>query len=135
MTLFRIVYVSSALLPPGQEDDEVTRIVERAVIANGAHNITGALIYDGSRFAQVIEGPETVTRALCDRILADPRHADPVILEQTPAGRRLFDGFSLAYRGRSVYVERTLARPLRADEARGGPALSQLITMMREFAR
>lgn len=47
---------------------------------NPALGVTGALLFDGECFAQLVEGEHDVVRALVQRIEADPRHVDMVVL-------------------------------------------------------
>lgn len=135
MSLYRCVYVSSAKLGPVNTDEQIARIVDHATVANAAMRVTGALMYDGTRFAQLLEGPIMSAERLAERIARDPRHSRLVFLEKQLVKRRLFDGFSLAYMGNSLFVERTIALPLFSDDRRSNFALRQLIQMMQEFAR
>ena len=73
-----------------------------AILANSRHNngidgISGMLWCDGTRFAQVLEGPlESVDQAM-SRIGVDSRHHDIAILIDEPADERLFADWSMAY--------------------------------------
>lgn len=135
MSLYRCVYVSSARLEPLHKDAQVAQIADHAITANAAMQVTGALMYDGTRFAQLIEGPPLATISLAGRIAIDKRHCEVVFLEEQNTRRRLFSGFSMAYSGRSVFVERTIARPLLENDRRSKHALRSLIQLMQEFSR
>ena len=135
MSLHRCVYVSSARLDPLHQDAQIEQIVDYAKIANAAMKVTGTLIFDGSRFAQLLEGPEIEATGLARRIAIDPRHEHVVFLERQNVKRRLFDGFSMAYSGRSMFVARTIAQPLIQNDRRSRLALRQLVQLMLEFAR
>ena len=80
---FQLLYVSQ--LAPGCTWEVVKEIVAAARKHNAAHGITGALLFDGERFCQLIEGAESKVRALANNIWADPRHT---------ALRLLFAGLS-----------------------------------------
>lgn len=71
---FQLLYVSR--LAPGCNWEVVKEIVAAARTHNPAHEITGALLFDGERFCQLIEGAEADVRALAHNIWNDPRHAD-----------------------------------------------------------
>lgn len=135
MSMLRCVYVSSACLDRRHAHALVRQIVDHAVTANQAAQITGALMFDGSRFAQLIEGPESKITRLVDGLSGDPRHENIVFLERKCVTERLFNGFSMAYSGRSVFVERSIARPLADGPEQDDEALQQLIRLLQEFVR
>ena len=134
VSLYRCVYVSSARLASRHQALQVAQIVDHAVTANTASKITGALMFDGTRFAQLLEGPSLAVIALAERIRCDKRHDEVVFLEHLIADRRLFERFSMAYSGNSLFVERTIALPLVKHERRSKYALRELINLMKEFA-
>ena len=69
---YRFLYVSR--LVDGQSAGVVPQIMKRSRQHNLGRGIRGALIFDGLRFAQLLEGAETEVRPLAVRILRDPRH-------------------------------------------------------------
>ena len=71
-TSFQLLYISR--LGPGCNFSVVREIVGVARRSNPALGITGALLFDGERFCQLMEGGEPEVRALMRRIEADPRH-------------------------------------------------------------
>lgn len=135
MSLLRCVYVSSARLDLCHAHALAQQIVDHAVVANHAAQITGTLMFDGSRFAQLIEGPEANVARLVARLASDRRHEDIVFLERNRIAERLFDGFSMAYCGNSVFVKHSIARPLADSPGEADYALQQLIRLMLEFVR
>lgn len=92
------LYVSR--MAPDCDSTVVKDIVAVARRHNPAHGITGALMFDGERFSQLIEGPAEAIHELMQRITQDPRHTDL---------RVLFNGFAtagrLASRWRCGYCE------------------------------
>lgn len=76
--LHRILRVSR--IAPGISPEAVGAIFGVARRRNPALGVTGALVFDGECFAQLIEGERHVVRALAQRIGADPRHADLRVL-------------------------------------------------------
>ena len=72
-TSFQLLYISR--LGPGCDFSVVREIAGVARRTNPALGITGALLFDGERFCQLMEGGEPELRALMRRIEADPRHS------------------------------------------------------------
>lgn len=100
-TLYRLIYCSRNVilqaLPDTAMEDAINAIVASARSANKANNITGALLFTGSGFAQVLEGPREVVERTFDRICADPRHADVTVLSFTPTERRCFPDWPMGF--------------------------------------
>ena len=72
--LFHLLYVSR--VAPGTGGEQIAAIATISRQRNLAVLISGALLCDGSRFCQLLEGPEVEVRLLMTRITADPRHHD-----------------------------------------------------------
>jgi hypothetical protein len=130
--LVSLIYVSRSLLNFPDEAAEVDRIVGVSVARNEGLSVTGALIFTGKRFAQVLEGPESSLDELMNSIRRDPRHTDLTVVQQTPVAERRFAGWSMAYSGASTYVNRQIAA--QPSDSRRRAALAARITrMMEEF--
>jgi hypothetical protein len=71
-TAFQILYASQ--LAPTRKFSCVSDIITMSRVANEARGLTGALIFDGEYFCQLLEGEEAQVVALMDRIAADTRH-------------------------------------------------------------
>lgn len=124
--LTSILYVSRARLD-GEAD--VERIVAASRLSNAANEITGALLYTGVHFAQWLEGEDAVLDALLERIAADGRHRDLLVIAREPAERRSFGPWSMAYAGPSFYAD----RQIRALYGAGAPQhRSAAIAKLRE---
>ena len=91
----RILYVSQAL--DGIDATEIDRIVKVSRDFNASHSITGLLLYSGTHFAQLLEGPDSVLESLMDSIRRDARHREVRTLLQEPLARRDFDGWAMAF--------------------------------------
>jgi len=76
---------------------------------NQADNITGALLFTASGFAQVLEGQRDAVERTFERIGADPRHADITVLAFTPIERRSFPDWSMGFSGQ---MKPAIADPL-----------------------
>lgn len=83
---FQLLYVSR--LAPACTWEVMKEIVDAARRNNPAFGITGALLFDGERFCQLIEGEEPAVRTLMDNIAQDPRHTDVKLLftGRSPSG-------------------------------------------------
>ena len=75
---------------------DVQDILHRSRSRNPLNDITGALLTDGTRFAQVIEGPSAAVRSLHSRIIHDWRHDRVVTLQHTLTHVRLFGLYPIA---------------------------------------
>jgi lipase chaperone LimK len=61
--------------------------------------VTGALLYSGGYFCQVIEGPEAVLEELFESIQMDRRHGDVTVLHFKPVEARGFSEWAMALAG------------------------------------
>lgn len=97
--LRRLLYCSRNLITgtPETVDHEVTSILTSSRKNNLAVNITGALLFDGVAFTQVLEGPLGAVEAIYERIQCDTRHGDVTILENCPIEQRHFSNWSMAF--------------------------------------
>jgi FAD-dependent sensor of blue light len=71
-TFKHIFYSSEALITA----DKVAPIISVSRRKNAEVDITGALIYTGARFGQLIEGAPAAVDRLLETIVADTRHKD-----------------------------------------------------------
>lgn len=81
---FQLLYISR--LAPGCDFGVIKDIVDVARRSNPARGITGALLFDGERFCQLLEGLESEVRMLMSRIEADVRHTRVRVLHAGVSG-------------------------------------------------
>ncbi|HTT51809.1 MAG TPA: BLUF domain-containing protein [Streptosporangiaceae bacterium] len=93
---FRLIYRSRNTIPAGRRKAELGLLFSAARSNNKRRHITGALLIQGDWFAQVLEGDETVVRALFAEIEHDPRHTDVSLIESGLAGPRRFARWAMA---------------------------------------
>ncbi|GJD61993.1 BLUF domain-containing protein [Methylobacterium frigidaeris] len=102
--LYRLVYASKNLLQG--PDHEVTAAVRQILDASQRNNrtagVTGALMFNGGAFAQVLEGPRAGVEETFERIQRDERHGDVTVLQCGPAETRGFPDWSMAFVGQSA---------------------------------
>ncbi|MFL6699796.1 MAG: BLUF domain-containing protein [Vitreoscilla sp.] len=94
--LLRLQYVSRAAAD--LTADAVQAIVSWSATFNARTHITGALIFTGTHFSQVLEGPPSAVRALMASISRDSRHRDIRMLYESEISKRRFAGWSMALR-------------------------------------
>ncbi|WP_435213524.1 BLUF domain-containing protein [Luminiphilus sp. nBUS_16] len=101
--LYHLAYVSDVLLETSQEepaqahlDGQLQEILATAKKNNQEKDLTGALLFSGSHFAQVLEGPEAAINERFKLISQDTRHHNVTPLLYEPAGERQFKGWSMA---------------------------------------
>jgi hypothetical protein len=83
---FQLLYVSQ--LAPRADFSAVKSIAEVARHKNSQLDISGALLFDGERFAQLLEGNEADIRFLMNSIEGDARHTNLVVLAALEADKR-----------------------------------------------
>lgn len=64
---------------------------------NRARAITGALLFDGERFIQLVEGATGVIHELAQRLREDPRHHDFTVLGEGPVVARRHRRWTAGY--------------------------------------
>jgi len=100
MALFRFIYTSTACAPFGEA--ELLHLRLTGENQNDRHGVTGLLVFDGLRFAQLIEGPEAGLSHIIDRITRDPRHEQILVRYRGPTAERQFAGWALKARWKSA---------------------------------
>ena len=95
MTLRYLIYTSLLTDPSGVA--AVAAVIRTARTNNAIRGITGALIFDGERFCQYIEGdPDELIRTFA-AIEKDPRHTRLRVLASGVAEQPRFTHWSMAY--------------------------------------
>lgn len=132
--LTSLLYISRSRIAPDRAEAVVAEIVATSVARNALAELTGALLFTGTHFAQVLEGEAAAIEDLMQRVTGDARHDELVIVEQGPLDYRRFDTWSMAYFGPSQFVSRHVMRllgdPSPAERRRAAHWLGELL---REF--
>jgi hypothetical protein len=99
MSVYQIVYCSRNRITGSAGDIEagIAAILATARTRNQRVGISGALLFNGSAFAQVLEGPLDAVEEVFEAIQCDDRHSDVVILRTAEAKDRVFSDWSMAY--------------------------------------
>jgi|GEM_PF-566447 hypothetical protein len=104
----RLLYVSESYIAEVDASSTVGKIVADSHVKNARLDITGALLFTGTYFAHIIEGPRGSVEELMVSIGNDPRHGNILVVERTPITSRRFKELKLAYSGRSQFVAREI---------------------------
>lgn len=130
MSDYSLIYVSHSLLAPDAAEAAIDDIIATSVARNGREAITGALLYTGTNFVQILEGPEAAVQRLMDGIRRDPRHDQVDVLDTTVAPG-MFEGWSMAYIGDATYVTSHVRALI--HEPKGSAALAEAVRRMRRL--
>ena len=97
--IYRLMYMSQIVLPSedGAYAAAIDELLRWSRDWNKDHAITGALLFSDGHFAQILEGPAPVVKALVGNIICDTRHRDLRLLECGSVPTRLFGNWSMAY--------------------------------------
>ena len=110
--LSSLLYISRSTILPRNADASVTNIVAVSLARNVEHGVTGALLFTGQYFAQVLEGTDAMLDTIMASILRDERHRQILVVVRDPIAQRRFADWSLAYFGPSEFVSRHVTRLL-----------------------
>lgn len=91
--LVRLMYASRAAKP--LDPEELGAILRQSRAGNAKVGVTGLLCNSGELFLQVLEGGRGPVNRLYNRIVADPRHTDVVLLNYEEIGERRFAGWAM----------------------------------------
>ncbi|WP_447761068.1 BLUF domain-containing protein [Sphingopyxis panaciterrae] len=93
--MLSVTYVSVADPLIGEEDIAV--LVRQARKNNARDGLTGALIYNGHNFMQLLEGPADKVETCLAAIRADPRHSGMTEVRRREVDARDFAAWSMLY--------------------------------------
>ena len=133
MTVYQIVYSSRNEIAgsPEEVQAEVASILAVSRTNNQQQGITGALLFNGVMFAQVLEGPLDSIETTYERIQCDPRHSDVVLLSNAPSERRAFSDWSMAYADPAIVAESPGLKidfdVASADQQHAGPRIVEML--------
>lgn len=99
--LYQLSYISKNVMGG---DKQVLKLQIDSILASSSKNnfklgITGALLYSGGYFCQVIEGEEDNIEDVFEKIQLDSRHAKVVVLNFERVNERSFSEWSMAFVG------------------------------------
>ena len=86
--LSSLLYISRSTILPRNADASVTNIVAVSLARNVEHGVTGALLFTGQYFAQVLEGTDAMLDTIMASILRDERHRQILVVVRDPIAQR-----------------------------------------------
>ncbi|HEX9946747.1 MAG TPA: BLUF domain-containing protein [Allosphingosinicella sp.] len=95
MQLKTLTYTSRARLD--LRDEDLIDIHQTARHLNALDGVTGLLLFDGSRFLQIIEGGEAAVDNLVERLRMDSRHSAFEVRDERYVDRRSFGDWSMEF--------------------------------------
>ena len=132
----RLLYVSECRINEAEAETVVAQIVADAQKRNADLGVTGALIFTGTHFAQVLEGCKKAIDELMISIHNDTRHGTVSVVERSPITERQFSHWAMAYKGPSQFVSRHVTRLLyTTSETDQRQATGWLIELASEFLK
>jgi Sensors of blue-light using FAD len=91
--LVRLMYASRAV--DTASEAEMALILQQSKKNNPGVGVTGVLCFSAGIFLQVLEGGRNAVSALYNKIAADPRHKDVVLLRYEEIDERSFGSWSM----------------------------------------
>lgn len=91
--LVRLMYASRAV--PAVDQEELIAILKKSKANNPKAGVTGVLCFSEGVFMQVLEGGRDAVNKLYNRIVADARHSDVMLLSYEEIAERRFAGWSM----------------------------------------
>ena len=131
LSLVSLLYVSRSTGLPGAVKDNVKAIVATARARNPGLGLTGALLFTGEYFAQVLEGTAATVDQMMAIVARDHRHDRVMVVAREPIVGRRFNKWSMAYCGPSQFVARHVTRllvdPSLPEQGRSAEWLNDLL--------
>jgi len=90
-----IIYISRA--KQNLTSGDLADLRDLADARNRSEDITGLLLFDGTRFIQALEGDAAAVRAVMNRIAKDPRHDNISYFRPIKTGFRQFKSWTTEY--------------------------------------
>ena len=107
MSVTRLVYVSENQIDTGR--GSVVKQLGEIMLASKRNNerlgLTGALVFDDMWFLQVLEGERRAVWRQFERINADERHSDVLLVEMREVDARLFGNWWMGLATRTPATE------------------------------
>jgi hypothetical protein len=133
MFLSSWLYVSTSRLTPEEAMLEVDRIVAVSRPRNRDLDVTGALLFTGTHFVQLLEGPPDSVAELQESIFRDARHEQVITIHNDDEDRE-FLGWSLAYAGPSRLVAKVVADGIAESEQNPTRGSDILVSLLHKFS-
>lgn len=131
-----LMYISESNLDCARAASVVATILDVSIMNNGLCGVTGALVYTGDHFIQVLEGEGSTIDGLLSNLETDLRHRSLKVVKTGPLPARRFISWSMGYVGPSNFVTRHARRLLDdPSEVEATRATNWLATLLVDTAR
>lgn len=131
----RLLYISKSRIEHMDAAFLETEIVGGSRIKNATLDLTGALLFTGTYFAQILEGSAGSIDQLMFSIHGDLRHDNILVVDRSSIDERKFPDWKMAYFGPSQFVSRHVVRLLtRTSQSEQRRATEWLTELAYEFA-
>ena len=130
MRLERVIYIRECRIDVAEVKAAMTKLVTDARSRNAELAVSGALLFTGTHFVQILEGPPSSIALILSALRKDPRHSNIFIAARHSISAQIFSGWQMAYHGPSQYarhVKRLLQKGSIADQRRSTERLTQLV--------
>ena len=133
--LLSLMFISRSALAGADAGPSVDNIVAASRRRNLSLDVSGALVFTGVHFAQILEGSQDALCILMARIRSDIRHDCVEVVRQMRIDQRSFRDWSMAYAGPSTHLAARLSPLLlQAKAGPGAPdAVERLAIAMQEL--
>lgn len=128
MSVHQLFYISRSRAT----SDDIEQILRRARERNAELGVTGALLFSGEHFAQLLEGDPVAVARIMSAIERDPRHEAATVLLLQQADKRLCPDWRMAFveaPGAGDLIEQLLVSPQVSPER-----ARRLLALMLEAA-
>jgi hypothetical protein len=133
MYLTRLIYCSRT---KGLGPEVIEDILRQARAENAKQGVTGILLFNADFFLQCLEGGRESVNKIYHRILADPRHESPVILNYEEVDQRCFASWDMGYVGWHESYRRVIMEYSGSDNfdpyKMGGSSTLKLLLALKE---
>ncbi|MBV6652017.1 MAG: BLUF domain-containing protein [Hoeflea sp.] len=137
--MLQMLYVSGASRP--LSTDQIEKILAVSRRNNLRDGVTGMLLWADGVFIQILEGEAKTVRSVFQRIEADDRHKNVMVVLEQAAGKRLFTQWSMGFKrldeemaaDRKIFQISRAALKDRIGNDDGGLFLETVLAFSRDF--
>ncbi len=106
--MLSVIYISVA--DPLIDEQDIAAMLVEARRNNRRDALTGALIFNGRNFLQLLEGPADKVNACLAIIRRDPRHSGMIEIRRRDIAARAFADWSMLYEAQFCGYDANLSR-------------------------